>query len=186
MLRMTKNRWQLMVLLLIPVFSLAAVALELEDPLQPLQPKKPRSESDQDKIISSAYYAHGRMLMQRENFSGALRRFQRAWRYHPESVSILSQIVPLAFELKHDEEGFRYAVLLAEKDSRNPRMLQRLAMELTKQRDWEKALEFYEKSIKLLGEAIAKGFKDWELLKTDQTFDPLRGDAEFKKLLKDK
>ena len=121
----------------------------LEDPLEPLTPKRPRSEAEQDRITALALYAHGRVLLQREDFAAALRRFQRAWRYDPDTVSVLTEIVPLAFKLGHNEEAARYAVIAAEADPEDAEFLERLGRHLAEQREWNRALKVYENAQKL-------------------------------------
>jgi tetratricopeptide (TPR) repeat protein len=121
----------------------------LDDPLVPLTPKRPRSEAEQDRIHALALYAHGRVLLQREDFAAALRRYERAWRYDPDTVSILTEIVPLAFKLGHNEEAARYAVIAAESDPEDPEFLERLGRHLAEQREWIRALKFYENAQQL-------------------------------------
>lgn len=114
-----------------------------------LAPKAPRSESEQDRVAAAALFAHGRMLFQREDFAGALRRYERAWRYYPEGVAVLSEIVPLAFELHHSAEAARYAVIAAESDPQDPVLLRRLGIHLSEQKDWKRALKLYEKTVEI-------------------------------------
>ncbi|MCH7726895.1 MAG: tetratricopeptide repeat protein [Planctomycetes bacterium] len=123
--------------------------LELEDPLEIFIPNQPRSEADEDRIVSSAMFTRARLQFNRREFSKALRNYQRAWRYDPEAVLILREIVPLAFNLKRNDEAARYAILAAEKDPRDPILLRRLAIHLTQQQDFGRAVHLYEKSLNL-------------------------------------
>lgn len=118
----------------------------LEDPPTPLAAAQPRSEEDEGRALSAALYAHGRLLLQRQDFAGALRRFQRAWRYNPEAVSILPEIVFLAHHLHRRDEAARYAVIAAEGTELDPLLLRPLALQLSLQRQWHRALRLYEKA----------------------------------------
>src|SRR5688500_20332289 len=93
-----------------------------EDPPTILVPARERGEVEQDRLAAASMFAHGRLLYQREKYAEALRRYERAYRYDPEAVAILHEIVSLAFELERNEEAARYAVLAAEKDPREPVM----------------------------------------------------------------
>lgn len=128
---------------------LAACAQDLDEVPEVLVPAQPRSESDRDRLTASAMFAHGRLLYQREKYDAALRRYQRAWRYDPEATSILHEIVALASELNRHAEASRYAVLAADADPQDATLLRRLAMYLTEQQDYRRALQFYQKSLEL-------------------------------------
>lgn len=128
-------------------------AQEGEEPPALLNTQGDRSEIEQDRLTASSMFTHGRLLYQREKFAEALRRYQRAYRYDPEAVVILGEIVSLAFEVEHNEEAARYAVLAAEKDPRDALLLRRLAMHLTEQEDYARALKLYQKSFELQKDA---------------------------------
>lgn len=122
---------------------------EFEDVPSVLQPQRPRTEAEEDRLIAAAQFAHGRLLLQREDYAGALRRYERAYRYDPQAVSLLPDIVTLAVSLKRGGEAARYAVIAAERDPRDPLLMQRLAIHLTDQQEYDRALSLYEKSLEL-------------------------------------
>lgn len=124
----------------------------LDERPAPLQTRQPRTEADEDRLAATALFAHGRLLLNREDYAGAIRRFQRAWRYDARLVSPLSDIVPLAAQLKQPEVMTRYAVLGAEQDPSDPGLLMRIAGLLAEQRDWRRALRLYELVQKALPE----------------------------------
>jgi tetratricopeptide (TPR) repeat protein len=154
-------RWMALVLL----FALAApvraadppvapgFAQDGEDPPVVLTPAKDRTEVEQDRLTAESMFTHARLLYQRDKFDSALRRYERAFRYDPQAVAILGEIVSLAFELERNEEAARYAVIAAEKDPRDPVLLRRLAMHLTEQQEYARALQLYKKSFDLQKDA---------------------------------
>lgn len=119
----------------------------LEETVDPLTPKRQSNEDDAWRVASAAHYAEGRVLYQRQDYAGALRHFQRAWRYHPESVSILPEIVFLAHRLKRLDETVRYALLAAERTDIDYPLLLRLAGWLNERQDWNGAIRLYEKAL---------------------------------------
>lgn len=122
---------------------------EGEDPPALFVPSQSRGETEQDQLTAASMFAHGRLLYQREKYDAALRRYQRAYRYDPQAVAILGEIVSLAFELEHNEEAARYAVLAAERDPKDAQLLRRLAMHLTEQQDYARALKLYRTSLEM-------------------------------------
>jgi len=127
-------------------------ALLNNDPLEELELLKPAKRPDElerDKLHAAALFAHGRMLQNRGEYADAIQRYQRAWRYHPEQVSILDLIVALAFELKRNGEAARYAVIAAERNPKDGAMVRRLAMFLAQQQDYARATTLYEKAIEI-------------------------------------
>ncbi len=118
---------------------------EFTDPIPPISPRNTRSEADLDRIEAAAHYALGRLLLQRDDLDGALRRMERAWRYDSAATSLLNEIVLVAVQRGHFQEAARYAVLAAEHGSGEFAALRQLANYLAQLRDWERALKLYEK-----------------------------------------
>jgi len=129
---------------------------QFEEPAAPLAPKIPRSEQDEAKVVSAALFAHGRLLLQRRDYARALRRFQRAWRYDPETVSILPRIVFLAHQLQRPEEAVRYALLAVERTNMSPALWRQLAVQSSARQEWQPALTLFEKSLQTAGEQPAQ------------------------------
>jgi tetratricopeptide (TPR) repeat protein len=122
---------------------------DFDEPLLPFVPQSPPSEEEQAKVTSAALYAHGRLLYQRQDHLGALRRFQRAWRYNPEADWILPQIVFLAHRLGRPDEAAAYALIAAERtEVSSPSLLRQLALQLSAQHQWTRALALFEKSLR--------------------------------------
>ena len=51
-----------------------------EDAPAPLTPVRSRSAEDEDRIAALSLFASGRLQFQRDDYAGALRLFERAWR----------------------------------------------------------------------------------------------------------
>lgn len=118
----------------------------LDDPPLPFSAQRPPSEAETDRIRSAAWYAQGRVHFARQQNLAALRRFQRAWRYDQAANSLLPEIVFLAYQLQRREEAARYAVLAAERTDLDPSLLRQLALQLSRQREWARAVRLYEKA----------------------------------------
>ena len=91
----------------------AAGPVELDDSALPLARSEVRSEAEQDRMAAVSLFAAGRMLEQRQELPGALRRYERAFRLDPTAEPVLREIIPLAFSLSREEEAVRYATKLA-------------------------------------------------------------------------
>ena len=126
-------------------------SLQLDDPVQPLFPQSHRSDAEQDRLEAISLFAAGRMMEHSRDYPGALRMYQRAFRFDESSVTVLREIVPLAFSLNRADEALRYAVKLAEKDSSDAALLRRLAGVLAEQGQYEKAASLYEKVLQQAG-----------------------------------
>ena len=144
-----------------PAAATSAAALPpltpLDPPVPPLAPVHPRTEHEAARVESAAYYAAGRVLLARGDAAGALRRFQRAWRYHPEAVSILPEIVFLAHRLHRPDETARYALVAAQHTELRYPLLLRLAAWLKERRDWAGAIQMYEKARQAREAAARRG-----------------------------
>ncbi|MCH2127817.1 MAG: tetratricopeptide repeat protein [Pirellulaceae bacterium] len=134
--------------------SLGDVAQEepqfwLEDAPAILKPLRPRSESDEDHSAAAARVAVGRIQFQQERLRESLQSFQRAFRLDANSVSVLSDIVPLQLALDRYDEAARYAVIGVQQQTTDIEIIRRLALYLTENLDFEGALVLYQKSIQL-------------------------------------
>jgi len=122
------------------------VSPDVFEELEPL-----REQADpvaKDRLEALALFATARAAQHRKQYERALRLYQRALRLDPRSTATNEAIIPLAFRLKRTAEGLRYALQAVERDqSPSPLLLRRLAVHLTDQGQWGRALELYEKSL---------------------------------------
>jgi len=138
-------------------------ASPFDDSVEPLTPLKARTPDQEDHIQALALFAAARVAEQKQNYVEALRNYQRAFRFDPNATAALREIVPLAFNLEREEEGVRYALLMAERDPTDANLLRRLAMYLTENDQSERALKLYEKAL-LLQEKAGKPSADSVLM----------------------
>ncbi len=126
--------------------------LELDEPIEPLVPKANRTSSEEDRIAAVSYFAAGRMLEQQGDLSGALRRYQRAFRLDPSALSVVREIVQLAFSLGRTEEAVRYALKSVALDPEaDPELVQRLSDHLAVRGEFADARQLAERAVVLIG-----------------------------------
>jgi tetratricopeptide (TPR) repeat protein len=114
----------------------------------------PRDEAAQDRLTAVALLAHGRMLQQRRDYAGALRRYQRAYRYDEQGRG-LKEIVSLAVDLRRLDVAARYAASGGQQ-IRDLILLRRLALDATNRQDWALAAKLYETSLSPVGTEEAR------------------------------
>jgi tetratricopeptide (TPR) repeat protein len=117
----------------------------LDDAAPLFRPRQPASEKDNDRREAVALYAAGRMLEHRQDYAGALRNYQRAWRCDPQATDVLVSILQVAFRLNRTAEADRYAAKLGDVPGGDLFMLSRVALRLSEQAQWEEAAKIYEK-----------------------------------------
>jgi tetratricopeptide (TPR) repeat protein len=136
---------------------LAAVAqphvprpLDLEDKPAMLKPAKPRNDADQDRIEALSMFSAARMLEKQQDYAGALRLYERAFRYDPDSLTVARAILPAAEKLGRREEAIRYALKVVALDDADPMLLRKLGAYLTEQGQWRQAVGLYSKALTAL------------------------------------
>jgi tetratricopeptide (TPR) repeat protein len=106
-----------------------------------------RSEFQADRLIAATLYSQGRLHAQRREFSKALPKYQRAWRFDPTAKDARKQSVALASRLGRFDESARYAALSGEDVGVDTAQLLRLASYLTEKREWRSAINVYRQVI---------------------------------------
>jgi len=124
-----------------------APPLILEEKPEWLAPSRARTEADLDHIEALARFSAARIRENRQDYLGALRLYQRAFRCDPKSAVIVRAIVPLAVRLNRHSEAVRYALKLVEIEEADPQLLKRLAVYLAEVGDFRKALTLFEKAL---------------------------------------
>lgn len=128
---------------------------DLEEEVLPFTPRSPRSDVELDRVKASALFAHGRMLYQRKELAGALRRYQRAWQYDPTVASIPAEVVKLALELKREDEAVRFAALAPGFPASQISSFPRIATLLTSNGEFSAAGRLYRHMLALRQDALA-------------------------------
>lgn len=126
--------------------------VELEDRPEPLVPQKNETAAQVYQRQALSYYGAGMMYEQQGNREEALKHYQRALRFDPDSPAILSRVVETAWGLERHQEAIRYALKAAEVGPANPELLERLAAFLVEEEKLEQATELYEKAASLTEE----------------------------------
>jgi len=121
--------------------------LMLDDVPGLLRPKATRTEEEQDRLEAVALFAAGHSLERSGEEAEALRLYQRALRWDPQSVEVVRSIIPLAFRLKRHAEAVRYALKAAELEDADPLLLRRLGVYLTEEGNYPEALKLYERAL---------------------------------------
>ena len=132
--------------------------IELDDVPEPFKPERPATSSERARTEAVSLFAAGRMKEQHEDYAGALRMYERALRFDPDSLPVLRQIVAVAFKLDRDAEAVRYALMVVELDASDARMLQQLAALLGARQEFDKALELARKALALQEDKKSAGY----------------------------
>ena len=138
-----ERRWWLGCLAAVLIAAFQGRGQTLEDPPKIITVQDNLSESEDDHVEAAALFAHGRVLLQRRELADALRRFQRAWRFDQDLVSIMTEIVPLTVALKREDEATRYALIAAKQQEVPEDILLKLAALLAERDQVELALSLY-------------------------------------------
>jgi len=118
----------------------------LDEPAAPLVPLRERAASENDRLEAVALFATGRMLERAGRAEEALRKYQRALRRDPEALGIARSIVPLAYDLDRAAVAVRYALKVVEMEDADPMLLRQLGVYLTRNGDFARAVELYERA----------------------------------------
>jgi tetratricopeptide (TPR) repeat protein len=132
-----------------PAKKAAAVAPPqiFEDVPQPLADRRPPTGAERDHLQGLALFAVGRTHERREQYADALRCYQRALRYDQQAAAVDWAIVRVAFHLKRYDEAARYALLPIELKDAEPLLFRRLAVHVSEENDWTRAVALYEKAL---------------------------------------
>jgi len=131
--------------------------LELDDAPEPFVPERPASAGERERIEAVSLFAAGRMKEQQEDYAGALRMYERALRHDPNSLTVLRQIVALAFKLDRQDEAFRYALRTVQIDPSDARLLQQLAAMLSARQEYDQALKLVRQALALQADKKSAG-----------------------------
>jgi tetratricopeptide (TPR) repeat protein len=122
-------------------------SLDLEDKPARLKPARPRSDADQDRIEALSMFSAARMLEEQQDYAGALRLYERAFRFDPDSLTVARAILPAAEKLGRREEAIRYALKVVALEDADPMLLRKLGAYLTEQGQWRQAVALYTKAL---------------------------------------
>jgi tetratricopeptide (TPR) repeat protein len=121
--------------------------LVLDDVLEAPKPQRSRTESEEDRLEALARFSAARMLERQGEDDSALRHYQRALRYDPDSNSVAAALISLAMRLKRPAEAARSALLATRLEGVEPMQLRELGVQLRREGNWEGAVRMYEKAL---------------------------------------
>jgi len=121
--------------------------LLLDDSLEPLPPEYRRTEADDDRVEALARFSAGRTRESNRQYARALRHYQRALRYDPESRVVAESAVRLAVQLDRLDEAVRLAQRVHDAGWLSPVLWMKLGVHLTKRGDFARAAAMYENAL---------------------------------------
>ncbi len=127
--------------------------LVLEDLPERFSPRNPATEADRDRVEAVALFCAGRAHEHKQEHAEALRCYQRALRYDPQSSTIARAVIVEALQLKRYAEAVRYAVKAVELENPDPLLLRGLGADLAQEGEWSQAILLYEKALAARGSA---------------------------------
>ena len=91
------------------------VAEQLRDPALRQLPQRKSNEEQDRRTRSLTHFGHARLLDRRAQLSAAVREYQCAWVWNPNSKQILDELIPLCFRNEQHAVGYRYARICLER-----------------------------------------------------------------------
>ena len=82
----------------------------------PIDPQVDRTEQGEQRLDAMSWFGVGKLRESRSDFRGALEAYQKAVELDPDAVAIYRNLVPLAFNLRENDLGLKYAMRLSELD----------------------------------------------------------------------
>jgi tetratricopeptide (TPR) repeat protein len=116
-----------------------------EDAPELFVPKRPLREADQDRLRAVSLFAAGRVLEREQQYPEALRSYQRALRWDPDSDTIATAVVQLALRMKRPAVAMRYALKAPQFRGADPMFLLQVGDLLAKAGEFGRAAELYER-----------------------------------------
>src|SRR5579871_5648743 len=124
---------------------------EFEDPVEMLVPRQPRTASEDERIDALAWFATGRIRQHRGDFPGALDAYQKALERDPLAVPVYRVLIPLAIEMRRNDEAAKWAVKAVELIPGDQQLLMQAAALLINRDDLPGAIRVLEKAAKSPG-----------------------------------
>ncbi len=117
---------------------------DLDNPLEPLAAQKPRTEDEDDRLNALALFATARTLEQRHDLQPALRRYQRALRYDPQSLPALRELVHAGVQPQPARRRPDLCRQIRRTKPHRSRSAPLLGGYLAESGDWKGAIKLYE------------------------------------------
>ncbi len=124
---------------------------EFEDPVEVLVPRQSRPASDDVRLDALAWFADGRILQHRGNFTGALAAYRRAVERDPTAAAVYRVLVPLAIELRRLDEATKWATRGAEVNPGDHQLVTQAVLLLDRLGDQPGAIRILNQAAKVAG-----------------------------------
>ncbi len=121
--------------------------LVLDGVVQPLPPERSRTEVEEDRVEALARFSAGRTLQRKEQYAQALRHYQRALRYDPQSETVARAVVRLAIQLERYDEAARVARKVENPQTLDALQWMKLGVHLAEKQEWQQAVAMYEMAV---------------------------------------
>lgn len=124
---------------------------EFEDPVEILVPRQPRAVSEEARLDALAWFATGRIRQHRGDFPGALSAYEKAVERDPTAVAVYRVLIPLAIEMRRNDEAAKWAAKAVELNPGDQQLLMQAAALLINREDLPGAIRILEKASKAAG-----------------------------------
>jgi tetratricopeptide (TPR) repeat protein len=142
---------------------------EFGEPFKHLQPLKPRTDADEKKVDSVAWYMTGQLRQRRNDLSGALKAYQTSIDLNPGERRVYQAIIPLAFRLNKIDLGVKYALQAAQIGSdQDYQWMRQISGQLITLQRYPHAVKFLEKARD--SKSLKKKSTDYVLIHRDLAF----------------
>ncbi|MGC1274582.1 MAG: tetratricopeptide repeat protein [Planctomycetaceae bacterium] len=121
---------------------------QLTDPISPpIDALRDRADAADQRLDAMSWFGAAKLRESRGDFRGALDAYRKAVELDPSRVAIYRSLVPLAFSLKENDEGLKYALKLVELDPGDTNLMQQLARVLVTRGQIAEATTLLERAV---------------------------------------
>jgi tetratricopeptide (TPR) repeat protein len=121
---------------------------ESDDDVEPLKAKTGRTSAVQNRLQALSWFGTGRLHESRGELAEALKAYRKAIDLDSQSIEIYRALIPLAMRLEQADDAFRWSLKAVELDPEDYELLSRIGVQLARQGDLEKGLEYLTKALK--------------------------------------
>ncbi len=124
---------------------------EFEDPVEVLVPRQPRTVSEEARMDALAWFATGRIRQHRGDMAGAMKAYRKAVERDPSAAAVYRVLIPLAIELRRNDEAAKWAAKAVELNPEDQQLLMQAAALLIDREDIPGAIRVLDMAAKAPG-----------------------------------